>query len=163
MQAALDTAEKLTESRIGYFHFVEPDQEHLTLQAWSTQTVHSGCQIQVGAHYPISQAGVWVDCFHARKPVIHNDYPNLPHKKGYPEGHSPVIREMGVPVLRDGLVVAIIGVGNKPTDYTEEDVSVLSNLASLVIDLVERKRAEEALRRSEENLRRAQEVSHTGS
>jgi PAS domain S-box-containing protein len=163
MQAALDTAETLTASRIGYFHFVEEDQEHLTLQAWSTRTVNEGCKATTGAHYPISEAGVWVDCFHAKKPVIHNDYESLPTKKGLPEGHSPVLREMGVPVVRDNLVVAIMGVGNKSTDYNQEDIHILQNLASLVIDLVERKRAEEALRDSEENLRRAQEVSHTGS
>ncbi|MCA9426010.1 MAG: PAS domain S-box protein, partial [Candidatus Omnitrophica bacterium] len=163
MRAALDTAERLTESQIGYFHFVEKDQENLTLQAWSSKTIETGCQIQVGEHYPISEAGVWVDCFHQRKPVIHNDYESLPHKQGLPEGHSPVIREMGVPVIRDDSVVAIIGVGNKPKDYNEDDVTILSNLAQLVIDLIERKRSEEALKASEESLRRAQEVSHTGS
>ncbi len=152
MRAAVDEVEALTDSRIGFFHFVEPDQENLSLQMWSTNTFQSMCQVQeMGRHYPISRAGVWVDCFHTRAPVIHNDYANLPHKKGLPPGHTPLVRDLAVPVLRDGRVVAIMGVGNKPVDYTRDDVDILQDLASLAMDLVARKQAEAAfIRRSEE-------------
>ena len=47
----------------------------------------------------------------ARKAIVHNDYASLPHRKGMPVGHAPVVRELLVPVLRKGLVTAIIGVG----------------------------------------------------
>jgi PAS domain S-box-containing protein len=151
MQAALDHAEHLTGSRLGFFHSVDEDQENLTLQAWSTNTLGTMCQAQgKGLHYPISKAGVWVDCFHARAPVIHNDYASLPHKKGMPDGHAPIIRELGVPILRGNFVVGIIGVGNKATDYTQDDVDMLQNLASPVMDLVAYAQAKEALRASEE-------------
>jgi putative methionine-R-sulfoxide reductase with GAF domain len=36
-----------------------------------------------------------------------------------------VIREMVVPVWRDKQIVAIMGVGNKPADYTPEDLKAL--------------------------------------
>ena len=148
MQAALDEAELHTGSQIGFFHFVDEDHEHLTLQAWSTNTLKNMCKAEgKGLHYPISQAGVWVDCFHARIPVVHNDYFSLPHKKGLPEGHAPVVRELVVPILRDGSVVAIIGVGNKPIDYTQQDVDTLRALATPIMDLVARQQAEKALRR----------------
>lgn len=49
----------------------------------------------------------------ARKPVIHNDYASLPHRKGLPPGHAEVVRELVVPILAKA-VVAILGVGNKP-------------------------------------------------
>ena len=146
IQTALDGAERLTHSEIGFFHFVDSDQNNLTLQAWSTNTLRGACQAEgKGLHYPISEAGVWVDCFYARAPVIHNDYASLPHKKGVPDGHAPVVRELVVPVLRGDLVVAIMGVGNKPRDYAQRDVEVVKALASMLMDLVDRKRAEEAL------------------
>jgi len=148
MQAALDEAELHTGSQIGFFHFVDEDHENLTLQAWSTNTLKNMCKAEAkGLHYPISRAGVWVDCFHARVPVIHNDYASLPHRKGLPRGHAPVVRELVVPILRDGSVVAIIGVGNKPIDYTQKDVDTLHALASPIMDLVARQQAEGALQR----------------
>ncbi len=154
MRVAVDEAERLTGSQVGFFHFVDADQVHLRLQAWSTNTVAHLCTASgKGDHYPISEAGVWVDCVHARVPVIHNDYASLPHRRGLPEGHAPVVRELVVPVLRDGLVVGILGVGNKPTDYGPDDVAMVEVLSSLVIDLIARKRAEESLQESEAKYR----------
>ena len=86
-------------------------------------------------------------------PVIHNDYKSLPHLKGMPPGHAPVIREMVIPILRGERIVAIIGVGNKSTDYDATDVQIASLLGDFSWEIVERKRAEEALRESEERHR----------
>lgn len=141
MQETLDAAELLTGSSIGFFHFIDPDQENLTLNAWSSNTVRTMCTAQGhGKHYPISSAGVWVDGFHSRAPVIHNDYTSLPHRKGMPEGHAPVVRELTVPVIHKDLVVAILGVGNKGEDYSQEDVEIVQNLASIAMDVIENKR-----------------------
>ncbi len=154
LQAFLDEAEALTSSEIGFFHFVEPDQKTLTLQAWSSNTLANMCTAEgEGRHYPIEQAGVWVDCAREGRPVIHNDYASQPHRKGMPEGHAPVVREMVVPVYREGKIVAILGVGNKPTDYVDDDVQSISDLASLAWDIISRKRAEEELHDSEARLK----------
>ena len=96
---------------------------------------------------------MWVDCIRERCPVIHNDYATLPHRQGLPEGHVAVIRELVVPIFREGIIVAILGVGNKPTDYIPNDVAVVSNLADLAYDLAGRKRLEENLRRMEADYR----------
>jgi len=143
LQAALDEAERFTGSRIGFLHFIDPDQEHVTLQAWSSNTLKNMCKtIGKGLCYPISEAGVWVECVRQRRPVLHNDYATRPGKQGWPEGHAPLIRELTVPVLRNDRVVAIVGVGNKPEDYTGDDVEVVQHLAELVLEVVERKRTE---------------------
>jgi diguanylate cyclase (GGDEF)-like protein/PAS domain S-box-containing protein len=155
MQKALDEIEVLTDSSIGFYHFVEEDQNTLSLQAWSTRTLAEFCQAEGnGLHYPISDAGVWVDCVHQRKPVIHNDYASLPHRKGMPVGHAKVIREVVVPTLRDDRVVAILGVGNKPTDYDDQDVELVAYIADLVWSIVEQKRADEQIRQLNTQLER---------
>jgi len=160
LETTLNEVEQLTNSCIAFLHFVEPDQSTLWLQAWSTRTKREFCNAEgEGAHYPIEQAGVWVDCVAARKPVIHNDYASLPHRKGLPPGHADVIRELVVPILRDNLVVAILGIGNKPQPYTQADVDVVSYLADVAWEITERKRAEEALKASEENYRSLVETS----
>ena len=156
LQQVLDVAEEVTGSRIGFFHFVDPDQERLTLQAWSTNTLAHMCTAKgKGQHYAISEAGIWVDAFHARAPVIHNDYAGYAKKKGLPEGHAPVIRELVVPIIRKGKVTEIIGVGNKASDYVESDVEALQVIAEMVQDLTDRIRAETDVR----TLSRAMEQS----
>ncbi len=149
MQGVLDAAELASDSSIGFFHFVDADQENLTLQAWSSNTLQHMCKAEGrGQHYPISQAGVWVDCVLQRQPVVHNDYAALAHKKGLPQGHAPIIRELTVPVIRNKLVVAIMGVGNKPQPYTDDDVKLVTEFAGMAMDLVDTKRADEQLRQA---------------
>jgi PAS domain S-box-containing protein len=151
---SLDAIGEMVGSPIGFYHFVEADQKTLSLQQWSTATLARFCKNESkGAHYSIDQAGVWVDCVHARKPVVHNDYRSLPGKKGLPPGHAEVVRQLVVPVLRDGKIVAILGIGNKPTNYTEQDVKAVSFIADVTWEIVERKRAKDKLRSEEVCLR----------
>ncbi|MET0051650.1 MAG: PAS domain S-box protein [Candidatus Thiodiazotropha sp.] len=146
LRCALDTAEVMTRSQIGYFHFVEKDQENVTLQTWSIRTLREMCYLKgEGLHYPISEAGVWVDCVKLREPVIHNDYESLPHKKGLPEGHAPVVRELTVPIFRGQRIVAVIGVGNKPEYYDDNDLSIVTRIANMAFDFVEHKQAEQQI------------------
>jgi len=148
--ATLDEVEELTGSRIGFYHFVHDDGRDLTLQAWSTRTARDFCKAEGhGLHYPVAEAGVWADCVRQRRPVIHNDYAAMPGKKGMPPGHAEVLRELAVPVVREGQIVAVLGIGNKATEYTEADVAVVTRFADLAWDVAERKLVQERLRESD--------------
>ncbi len=147
---ALDEICALVDSPIGFYHFVEDDQKTLSLQQWSIRTVKEFCRAEgKGTHYGIDRAGVWADCVRRKRPVIHNDYPSLPQKKGLPDGHAEVIRELAVPILRGDPVVAVLGVGNKPTNYTEKDAETVSYLADVTWQIVDKKRSEERLKENE--------------
>lgn len=138
--ATLDEAELLTGSQMGFYHFVDPDQTTISLQAWSTNTSQRMCKVDgTGRHYLVDQAGVWVDCIRERRAVVHNDYAALTHRKGLPQGHVPVVRELVVPVMRNNNIVAVLGVGNKPNDYTANDIELVSSLADFAWDIVENK------------------------
>lgn len=146
LRIALDRAAEITGSTVGFYHFVEPDQVTISLQAWSTRTLQEFCKAQgSGMHYSLHEAGVWADSIRQRRPVIHNDYAALPGQKGLPPGHAPILRELVVPVTRGDRVVSVLGVGNKPTDYTERDVGVAAYLADLLWELAKRKQAEQNL------------------
>jgi PAS domain S-box-containing protein len=146
LRAFLDEAEKLTRSEIGFYHFVNQDQNSLHLQAWSTNTLEKLCSVEgIEEHYSIDLAGVWVDCVREGHAVIHNDYASLPHRKGLPEGHAVIIRELVVPVFRGSQMVAVLGVGNKKTDYVEDDIKTVTDLANMAWEILGRKQAEEAL------------------
>jgi len=124
---ALEKGVSLTGSQIGYIHFINEDQKSLNLYSWSKETLKY-CEAKKTPHYPIDQAGIWVDCVRQKRPVIHNDYQNHDKKKGYPEGHVHLIRHMSVPVFDGNKVVAVAGVGNKDSNYDDSDVRQLSLL-----------------------------------
>jgi PAS domain S-box-containing protein len=149
LQIGIDTAVALTDSAIGYLHFVNPDQEGLTLNCWSAGT-HALCAAPYDSHYPVSQAGVWADAVRTGAPVIHNDYSTHPERRGYPAGHAPVLRHLGVPVTEDERVLMLIGVGNKASDYDPSDVQQLQLVADELWRIVVRRRAELALAQAKE-------------
>ena len=162
LEATLDELETLTDSRIGFCNFVEPDGETLTPQAWSTRTLQEFCKTGQGLKLRVSEAGVWADAIRERRPVIHNDFASVPNRKGMPPGHAVVDRELVVPVFRNDRVVAVFAVGNKPRPYVEHDVEIVSSLADLAWDIAGRKQAEADLRRSEEQLRQSQKMESVG-
>jgi len=157
LQKFLDEAEALTQSKIGFYHFVDDDQVTVSLQAWSKNTLASFCSVELKEqHYPLANAGVWADGVHEKKPVIHNDYSALTHKKGLPEGHAPVTRQLLVPVLRYNKVVAVLAVGNKDADYSEDDVQTIQRLADMAWETVSRRQAEIEL---EQNVKRFEDIA----
>jgi PAS domain S-box-containing protein len=142
LQTALDTAELYTGSRVGYLHFVDVEQQGLALEGRSTSSIGSTGPNEVSVQtLPISQAGAWADCCHTRVPVIHNDFSSR-SQSGLPECSTPIVRYMSVPIIRNDQVTAILGVGNKASDYNQDDVQVLHELASMVMEIVERKQTE---------------------
>lgn len=158
----LDEAETLTESAIGFFHFVEPSQKTFTLQQWSTRTLEM-CQARGrGEHYPLEKAGVWADCLRTGQVVVHNEYDSLPGKQGLPEGHVPLIRELVVPVKQGDRIVALIGVGNKQVPYDNSDVESVEQISSFAIEIILRNSAEEEAKKFQQQLLQAQKVESIG-
>jgi len=154
LEYSLNEIEILTGSTVSFFHFLESDQKTISLQAWSTNTLKNMCKAEgKGSHYDLEQAGVWADAVRHRKPIIHNNYAILANRKGLPEGHAQIIRELVVPILRDNKVVAILGLGNKAQDYTTSDVGVVSTFADFAWDIVKHKQSDNAIYKSEEKFR----------
>jgi len=163
LRMALDEAEAVTGSVLSFLHFLNEDQRTLSMQAWSTRTLRTGFRsASLELHYELGRAGVWADCVRERKPVIHNDYSSLPHRKGVPSGHPALTRQLLLPVVRADRIVAILAVANKPSDYAAEDVQTLSELGNLLWDIIEYKRTHEELRKSETLLNMTQSLSRIG-
>jgi PAS domain S-box-containing protein len=153
LEETLNEAEILTESKIGFYHFIEDDQTTIHLKCWSTQTKTAYCRTEgFEMKYNLKNAGVWTDCVKERKTIVHNDYNALPNRKGLPAGHAEVIRELVVPVFRGTKIKAILGVGNKPVPYNKQDIEAIEKLAELAWDIAERKLMNDALAESRKNL-----------
>ncbi len=145
LQRAVDLAVEITDSEIGYIHYVNPDQQSLELCTWSQSTMQY-CTAVYDRHYAIEQAGIWADTARLRAAQVHNDYEQAPDKRGLPEGHAPVRRHLGVPAISDGLVRLMLGVGNAGRPYDARDVAAAQQLADSTWSATSRLRDYQALR-----------------
>lgn len=145
LSAGLELAEKLTNSRIGFLHFVNEDQETLELVTWTAGALQ-GCTAAFDSHYPVSQAGIWADCLRQHTPVVFNDYAAYAAKQGLPAGHAPIERLISAPVMDGGQVRMILGVGNKASDYQNDDVETLLLLGNDLWRIARRGRLEASLK-----------------
>ncbi len=155
IQKTIDEAERITDSRIGFFHFVNEDDRTITSQQWSTKTKEFYYLADSQEmHYPIEEADIRADCAREKKVKIYNEFDRQTNLKGLPKGHTALTRMLTVPVMRGGKAVAILGVGNKGIKYDEYDVTAVSHLADLAWDLTEKKISQEELKISENKLRK---------
>jgi len=150
---AMEAAVSLTSSSIGYIAFMNQDETVLTMYAWSSQAMHECSIVDKPIVYPVDSTGLWGEAVRQRKVVITNDYaaPN-PWKKGTPDGHVQITRHMNAPIFEEERIVLVAGVGNKSTNYEDDDVRQLSLLMSGLWSIIHRKRAEEKLRQQKEQL-----------
>jgi len=157
LQRGIEEAVRLTDSEIGYLHFVNEDEQTIELYTWSAATLKY-CTATYDTHYPLKQAGVWADTLRTRRPVMHNDFQHLPNRRGYPEGHAHLIRHLGVPIIEQGQVRVLFGVGNKAVNYDDSDVHQLQLIGEDLWRIVMRRRAEKALASAKEAAEQANQA-----
>jgi PAS domain S-box-containing protein len=155
MQKTVDEISELTGSHIGFLHLIEEDQRTISLQAWSTETIRIAGNIEhKDVHQPVESAGVWADALRQRRSIIHNDYESLSDRKGLPDNHPGVRRELVIPILRDERVAALLAIGNKSEAYTQRDVEITERFADYAWDIIERRQMEAALAEERNQLAR---------
>ena len=150
---AIEEGVRMTDSTVGYLAFVSDDESVLTMYAWSETAMMECSTSKKPIEYKVSATGLWGEAVRQRKPVITNDYaaPN-PLKKGHPEGHVSITRHMNIPVLDGTHIVLVAGVGNKPSDYNDNDARELTLLMNGLWNVIRRRRAEDALQKSNRKL-----------
>ena len=142
---ALNKVEIITDSRAGFCCIVKEGPESVSQTVWSTRADRG-----IPAHLDRDCTGMslWTDCIAKQQPVIRNH--TEMRYSGPEKGSAPalLVRHLTIPIVRCGQVVGVIGVGNKSTDYTEEDVTIVNLFADLAWDIAERKQVHQALRES---------------
>jgi PAS domain S-box-containing protein len=147
---ALEEAVRLTQSKIGYLAFLNEDESVLTMHSWSKSAMAECAVAEKPIVYPVLSTGLWGEAVRQRRPVVTNDYAAAdPRKKGYPQGHVALTRHMNAPVFDGSRIVIVAGVGNKTEEYDQGDIQQLTLLMAGMWRLIERKRADEALRENE--------------
>jgi len=129
----------LTDSKIGYIYFYNEEKKEFTLNTWSGEVMKECKVVDPKTIYQLDSTGCWGEAVRQRKPFIVNDYalPNI-YKKGTPEGHVLLKKFLTIPVIIDNEIKAVIGVGNKRSNYIDKDVKQLSLLMNAVWKIVEK-------------------------
>ncbi len=160
LQAALREMEILTSSSLGFCNLILDEGEAFTAGAWASLDDTETCGVDSGRlHHSISEAGIWADSARARRTIVYNDYQSQAGRKGTPTGHVELVRMLSVPMLRADKVVAVFVLGNKSTDYTDQDIESATDFADITWDTASHKRTEMALQESDALNRRLFDLS----
>jgi PAS domain S-box-containing protein len=156
----LDEAERLTGSSIGFFNFISDDQTAILRQACSTCAKTDNCG--EAAHPTVIKSSVCAEVVSNQKSVIHNNYSTLRHCNDESVSHAEVGRELIVPIIRNGTVMATLEIGNKPINYDEDDIRLVSILSGVAWDIIAKKRAEESEHKMQEAVQHTQNMELVG-
>ena len=146
MDYAIEEVTRISGSRYGFIALVEESEDHLSMYGWSQQALKDSRMPPINKEFALHETGLWADAIRKRCPVIINDFATTSHGcPQVPEGHVPLTRYLGVPLIDNGRVVLLAGVGNKVTPYDEADVRQITLLMSSLWKIVRQKRAEKEL------------------
>jgi len=120
------------------------------LNTWSKDVMKECNVMNPETVYDLEKTGFWGEVVRQKKDLILNDF-EAPHsqKKGYPEGHVKLLRFMSIPIFKENEIIAVVGMANKDTDYTDDDVLKLRLMMDAVWKVVDHKKAEEDFRENE--------------
>ncbi|KQN92815.1 hypothetical protein ASE95_09230 [Sphingomonas sp. Leaf231] len=90
--------------------------------------------------------------------LIANDASAHPDAIGVPHGHPPLSSFLGVPLHRQGELIGLIALGNRPGGFRDVDRMAAEELAPAIVQALYSKRAELALRESEDIRRVSMEL-----
>ena len=128
--------------------------------AWNPEARALHKQLEAGdflLHAPDSLIGATL-C--SNKPVVCNDPASDERSGGVPDGHPAIESFLGIPLLRSGVAIGVIGLANRAGGYDEAIVSALDPILPICAALVHsriqsaaREKSERALQASEGRFR----------
>lgn len=138
----LQEALKLTESQCGYIYLYDEKKRHINMISATADFRENG-ELN---DKPLDKMALLGEAVRLRQPVVVNDFeqPNC-LQRGYPAANIELSNFMSVPLLIDGSVVAVAGLGNRHGKYDDNDIYEITLLMSGVWHALERRDAQEKL------------------
>ena len=150
-------------SRFGFFGYLDEDTGALVCPSM-TREIFSMCQVEgKSVVFPRDLwGGLWGRVLLERKCLRKNEEHRVP------EGHIPLHRSLGAPILYQGRLLGSLHVANRGDDYTEADAEVMQSIAALIAPVLEarmqRDKHEQMRRQAEEALeKRAQDLASSNA
>lgn len=123
VRRVIDQAMEVTHSPLACLYLVDPAQRMITLAAWRDQ---SRPQVVMADSEPqqIGRAVLFTECVRSKHITANNDPARKPQNDGLPD----LTRYLAVPILFGENVFAVLGVGNRDSNYNDEDQRLLALL-----------------------------------
>lgn len=126
-RAIFDLAREMTGAISGYVALLSKDgqeNEVLFLEA-------GGMPCTVDPSLPMPIRGLRATAYETHKATYENDFMNSKWVKYMPKGHVSLKNVMFAPLNLDGKTVGLLGLANKPTDFTDADAEIASIFGEL--------------------------------
>ncbi len=85
----------------------------------------------VDENLPMPIRGLREQAYKNKKVVYDNEFLNSQWTKFLPEGHVPMKNVLFAPLIIEGKAEGLIGLANKPTDFTDEDAKTVASFGDL--------------------------------
>lgn len=99
---------------------------------------------------PMPIHGIHAEAYHTKKTVYHNDFVGSGWQAFIPEGHIRIDNALYAPFLIANQVVGLLGLGNKPGGFTENDTRIVSVFCEIFAVALHKSKTMGSLKNSEE-------------
>jgi PAS domain S-box-containing protein len=142
VKAGLDLLEDLTYSCISFLHFYVSEEIKTELTVWSERTLEDYFEDSDETRFPLDKKGICAEAQRRLEVVMFNDDVEQKYQHGLPEGNTPLKRLICVPVIDDGQVILVVGIGNRDSDYTVLEKETVQLIANEMWRIFQRRRLE---------------------
>ena len=151
---AVEMALELTESKLGYLDFLKEGETGPESGIYAFSRTISMSMLSHGqSAHPIGKGGHWGRCIKTGKAEVNNAAQSPEDGWGSVSGHFPIDRYILLPLRENKDTVAVLGVANKADPYDENDVQQLDLFLGQVWQLIQKKRAQAAMKENGELFR----------
>ncbi|HSR35584.1 MAG TPA: diguanylate cyclase [Desulfurivibrionaceae bacterium] len=139
----LEHAMKLTGSTSGFVGYLDDQGQLQTLAITANQK--SGRKARVQPLTIKKPTGLFGWVLKKRESVLTNEPDRDPRHNTPPEGHIPIRRFLAAPAMLGRELIGQVALANSDRDYTDRDLAVVKQLASLYALTVDKQRNEEQI------------------
>jgi PAS domain S-box-containing protein len=159
-RACLAVAQEVTQSRFGFIAEINRETGNLDDIAISDPGWELCRMRDQSGHGKRPLLGFKVNGLYGKlildgKGFFTNSPASHPDSAGTPPGHPPLEAFLGLPLIRGGQTVGVLGLGNRESGYGPKELQAAEALAPAIVQAFRSKRAEVALRESRAKLEAA--------
>jgi GAF domain-containing protein len=151
----LDLLLGVFESEFGYFGYINSAGDLVCPSM--TRQIFDACQVpDKDVVFPRAiWGGLWGRILIERRSLVKNDLHQVP------QGHLPIQRSFGSPILYRGALIGQLHFANRATDYTDADVRLLERTCDFIAPVLDARLRHDEQQRHRTELQQALEATNT--